>query len=147
MCEFTFEDNPRITGWIAKTCLGGVQADLIANPHFHFPELFPQYVFTLDVRPEATLLRNWRNYHLRILSPAQQLAFKLLMWRGREQDKFDPEDARALILDSAVTPDAVRQALFPRHTDPTVLQTLRARLRALAQSDPDPRVQRFYRGF
>ena len=146
-CEFLFEDNLRIAGWIAKTCFGGAQADLIASARFYFPELSPHYVFALDASPETSQRQNWRGHDLRILPSAQQLAFKLLMWRGQEQSKFDREDARALILDTGVEPEAVHQALFHGRAEPAVLQTIRERLHSLAGSEQQPRIQRFCQYF
>lgn len=145
---FRRHEGHEFTGWSAETEHAGTQLDVLVSPAFGYRFPGGSYRLQIDSGSARLLAVPGEPFPLRLVSPEQLLAFKLL--RGREPDsgKFDFEDAAALILHGGVTPGAFMARLAKQGPLPPALRDhLLDRLRRCAASGASPAVMAFARSF
>ncbi|KAA3616032.1 MAG: hypothetical protein DWQ05_09755 [Calditrichaeota bacterium] len=113
--EFSHEQNVNFNGLVAKTRINGIEMDFLADAvikkvvndgglscRFFYDELQP---FTSPWQASSF-------YHI---DPAILLYFKLLLGRGRDEGKFDFEDAAALILGAEIDAQHFFKVIFEKN--------------------------------
>ncbi|KAA3656966.1 MAG: hypothetical protein DWQ10_14270 [Calditrichaeota bacterium] len=100
--KFQQENTQGFSGSHAKTIMDEIEIDLLADTSFVRPvegELFTCRFFYDELEKVSTRRDGEKFLHV---DAAQLLFFKLLLGRGREKEKYDFEDAVALILDAKI---------------------------------------------
>ncbi|MCA9730875.1 MAG: hypothetical protein H6696_10095 [Deferribacteres bacterium] len=134
--RFQYDKNRGFSGSMAKTKIAGIEVDLLADAEFirpiddiHFHCRF----FYNELEKKQTNRENRRFLHV---DAAQLLFFKLLLGRGLDKNKYDFEDAAALILDAHIDEQHFFDVVFKQndYSDQRV-KILAARLQKCVEID------------